>query len=57
MTIHKGIAALLALAFCLAAADDRMADRQAIRADIDGIYQAFIHKDREKVKATSSALT
>jgi len=34
------------------AADDRAADRAAIRADIDGIYQAFIHKDRAKVQAT-----
>src|SRR3954451_19411410 len=52
MTINKCIAGLLALAVCLAADDDRKTDREAIRADIDGIYQAFIHKDREKVKAT-----
>jgi ketosteroid isomerase-like protein len=34
------------------AAEDRLADREAIRADIGGIYQAFIHKDRAKVRAT-----
>jgi ketosteroid isomerase-like protein len=37
------------------AADDRAGDRAAIRADIDGIYQAFIHKDRAKVQATHDA--
>jgi ketosteroid isomerase-like protein len=37
------------------AADDRAADRAAIRADIDGIYQAFIHQDRAKVQATHDA--
>src|SRR5215831_2339333 len=34
------------------AADDRAEDRAAIRADIDGIYRAFINKDRVKVRAT-----
>jgi ketosteroid isomerase-like protein len=32
--------------------DDRAADRAAIRTDIEGIYSAFINKDRAKVRAT-----
>jgi ketosteroid isomerase-like protein len=36
-------------------ADDRAADREAIRADIDRIYRAFIAKDRATVQATHSA--
>jgi ketosteroid isomerase-like protein len=43
---------LIATAAGLAAADDLAADRQAIRADIDGIYQAFINKDLAKIRAT-----
>ncbi len=36
-----------------AATDDgRAADRQAIRADIDGIYRAFIDKDLARIRAT-----
>src|SRR5437899_7354137 len=34
------------------AADDRAEDRAAIRADIDGIYRAFINKDLVKIRAT-----
>jgi ketosteroid isomerase-like protein len=34
------------------AADDRAADREAIRAHIDSIYQAFIHKDAAALRAT-----
>src|SRR5436309_11500492 len=34
------------------AADDRPADRAAIRADIDGIYRAFINKDLAKIRVT-----
>jgi ketosteroid isomerase-like protein len=34
------------------AADDRAEDRAAIRADIDGIYRAFINKDLAKIRAT-----
>lgn len=33
---------------------DRSADEKAIRAHIDSIFQAYINKDREKVKATHS---
>lgn len=49
----KAFAAVLVLALAAGAADDDpAADRDAIRADIDTIYQAFIHKDRAKVQAT-----
>src|ERR1017187_3569888 len=34
------------------AEDDRAADREAIRAHIDSIYQAFIHKDLPALRAT-----
>jgi ketosteroid isomerase-like protein len=48
----KTIFGVLAAALVAAAADDRAADREAIRADIDSIYRAFIAKDRAKVRAT-----
>src|SRR3954452_701891 len=48
----KRLACLLAPAAAWAAADDRAADREAIRADIDGIYRAFIDKDLAKIRAT-----
>src|SRR5438093_5367882 len=35
-----------------AAEDNRPADRAAIRAHIDRIFQAFIHKDRAELRAT-----
>ena len=35
-----------------AAESDRAADRAAIRAHIDRIFQAFIHKDRAELRAT-----
>jgi hypothetical protein len=38
-----------------APADDRAADREAIRAHIDRIFQAFIHKDRAELQATHAA--
>ena len=34
------------------AADNRVADREAIRAHIDRIFQAFIHKDSADLRAT-----
>src|SRR6185369_13148688 len=37
------------------AADDRAADREAIRAHIDRIFQAFIHKDSADLRATHAA--
>ncbi len=38
-----------------AADDDRAADRAAIRAHIDRIFQAFIHKDSAELRATHAA--
>jgi ketosteroid isomerase-like protein len=38
-----------------AADDDRAADRAAIRAHIDRIFQAFIHKDIAELRATHAA--
>jgi len=35
-----------------AADDNRAADRAAIRAHIDRIFQAFIHKDSAELRAT-----
>ena len=35
-----------------AADDDRTADREAIRAHIDRIFQAFIKKDAAELRAT-----
>jgi len=47
------------VAFCFVAAslgaglaEDRATDREAIRAHIDSIYQAFIHKDGAALRAT-----
>lgn len=42
----------LAAAGLAAPAEDRAADREAIRAHIDRIFQAFIHKDRAELRAT-----
>ena len=44
--------ALSALPFAVHAQDDRAADREAIRAHIDGIFQAFIKKDAKALRAT-----
>jgi ketosteroid isomerase-like protein len=43
------------LAAATAAEDDRPADRAAIRAHIDRIFQAFIHKDSAELRATHAA--
>ena len=50
----RTIAAFLVLAASIGAApqDDRAADREAIRAHIDSIFQAFIDKDAAKLRAT-----
>ncbi|MEK6288026.1 MAG: nuclear transport factor 2 family protein [Acidobacteriota bacterium] len=50
----RTFAMLLVLATTLQAApqDDRTADREAIRAHIDSIFQAFINKDAAKLRAT-----
>ena len=55
MRIREVCAVGFAGVLAVSAADDRAADRAAIRADIDGIYQAFIQKDRVKVQATHDA--
>ena len=44
--------ALTALPFAAHAQDDRAADRTAIRAHIDSIFQAFIKKDTAALRAT-----
>ena len=51
------LASFLLTAVLLAGAgeDDRAADRAAIRAHIDRIFQAFIHKDRDELRATHAA--
>ena len=51
----RAFCCLIAIAACAAAEDSRAADREAIRADIDKIYRAFIQKDRETVRATHDA--
>ncbi len=53
----KQIAALLiVVSFSVRAADDdRAADRAAIRAHIDRIFQAFIHRDSAELRATHAA--
>jgi ketosteroid isomerase-like protein len=43
---------LISAAVAGAADDNRAADREAIRADIDSIYRAFIDKDLVKIRAT-----
>ena len=47
--------ALLSAGTAIAADDDRAADRAAIRAHIDRIFQAFIHKDSAELRATHAA--
>jgi ketosteroid isomerase-like protein len=49
---QRMIAICLCAAAILFAADDRAADREAIRAHIDRIFQAFIHKDVAELRAT-----
>jgi hypothetical protein len=54
VSMLKRFAGLLVMAAISAAAadDDRAADRAAIRAHIDRIFQAFIHKDSAELRAT-----
>jgi hypothetical protein len=51
---HHALAIILVLAATLGAADndDRPADRAAIRAHIDRIFQAFINKNSDELRAT-----
>jgi ketosteroid isomerase-like protein len=55
--MFKRLAVLLMMVFFRADAadDDRAADRAAIRAHIDRIFQAFIHKDQAELRATHAA--
>src|SRR6185295_4353506 len=47
-----GVCLVLAATFGAPRQDDRAADREAIRAHIDRIFQAFIHKDAAELRAT-----
>ena len=47
--------AFTALPFAAGAQDDRAADRAAIKAHIDSIFQAFIKKDAAALRATHAA--
>jgi len=47
-----GVALFAATAPAVSAQDDRAADREAIRAHIDSIFQAFINKDMAALRAT-----
>jgi ketosteroid isomerase-like protein len=47
-----GTLILMANALTAAPADDRAADREAIRAHIDSIFRAFINKDKDALRAT-----
>ena len=44
--------AVAALPFAASAQDDRAADRAAIKAHIESIFQAFIRKDPAALRAT-----
>jgi len=46
------LVAFSALPFAVQAQDDRAADRAAIKAHIESIFQAFINKDAAKLRAT-----
>ena len=53
MTLRAlGVILVLAAAITAAPQDDRKADREAIRAHIDSIFQAFIKKDAAKLRET-----
>src|SRR5258708_32713502 len=49
---HRTIAVYLCTAALLGAAEDGAADREAIRVQIERIFQAFIHKDAAELRAT-----
>jgi ketosteroid isomerase-like protein len=49
------IAACSLISPAISAEEDRAADRAAIRAHIDRIFQAFIHKDSAELRATHAA--
>src|SRR6478752_2269541 len=51
-TVNSLLCLTVAAGICGAADEDRAADRAAIRAHIDRIFQAFIHKDSAELRAT-----
>src|SRR5215831_13113758 len=53
--LKRSVCFLVLATVAFAADDDRAADRAAIRAHIDRIFQAFIHKDRDELRATHAA--
>jgi hypothetical protein len=53
--LQRSLIVLLLAGTAAAADEDRAADRAAIRAHIDRIFQAFIHKDRAELRATHAA--
>jgi ketosteroid isomerase-like protein len=50
--MRLAVFAIFAVSLAGAADDDRAADRAAIRAHIDRIFQAFIHRDSAELRAT-----
>jgi ketosteroid isomerase-like protein len=50
--MRLAVFAILAASLAGAADEDRTADRAAIRAHIDRIFQAFIHRDSAELRAT-----
>jgi ketosteroid isomerase-like protein len=53
--LRRALCFLIVAAGAGAADDNRDADRAAIRAHIDRIFQAFIHKDSAELRATHAA--
>src|SRR5690242_15387958 len=53
--MKRVITLLLMVAAAAWAQEDRAADREAVRAHIDRIFQAFIHKDSAELRATHAA--
>ena len=51
-TIQSAVLLVAAASIAFGADDGRDADRAAIRAHIDRIFQAFIHKDAAELRAT-----
>src|SRR5215469_6729589 len=51
-TIQSAVLLVVAASIAFGADDGRDADRAAIRAHIDRIFQAFIHKDAAELRAT-----
>ena len=52
LSLTVGLLLLTTMTFTASAQDDRAADRAAIKAHIDSIFQAFIKKDNAALRAT-----